>query len=240
MKNSTSTSPDLGRRLLSEILWELSLLGHKTLDLFRMMLKPGGWFRRLPHVRILLVLSMVILIFNNDISFSIHLGETDAPTSAVKQTPTTANAGFFSAPVRQLEKAFSSSAFAKTALTHMDSQTGSALIKRFRSVAEAEQDKLGIDAGVLLATAVAAGVVTTPNQVEDQTFVTNYFGSALKGNYPTAWSSWRAMSLATLAAVSDIDEPTRDDFVRAAAVQFKNNSQAAQDRIYEALRFYQL
>ena len=239
MKNSTTTTTDLGSRLLSAIVWELSLLGHKTLDLVRMILKPGSRFRSLPHVRILLVLSMVILIFNNDISFSLHLGEPETATATSENIPAAAKAGFFTEPASMLGKVFSSSAFAKTELTLMDSQTGAALIKRFQTAANAEQQKFGIDAGVLLATAIAAGVVETPNQVNDKNFTTNYFGTALTGTYPSAWSSWRAMSLATIASAANIDQPTRDDYVRAAAAQFENDD-AAQKRIYEALRFYQL
>ena len=181
---------------------------------------------------------MVILIFHDDVSFSLHLGEPNSVTSTASQVPIAANAGFFSEPASLLGNVFTSSAFAKTELTIMDTQTGAALIERFQSVANAEHTKFGIDAGVLLATAIAAGVVESPSQVNDTNFTTNYFGTALQGTYPTAWSSWRAMSLATLAS-TDIEQPTRDDFVRAAAAQFEDQ-EAAQKRIYEALRFYQL
>ena len=239
MKNSATTSTDLGSRLLGAFVWELSLLGHKTLDLVKVILRPGGWFRSLPHVRILLVLSMIALIFNDEVSFRVSLGGDAQATATPAQIQSPAiNAGFFNGPSGLISGLFTSSAFAKTDLTVMDSKTGLALIDRFDAAAHAEQEKLGIDAGVLLAAAIAAGAVETPEQVEDILFTTNFFGSALEGSYPSAWSSWRAMSLAILAS-TNVDEPSRDDFVFAAAAQFSDKD-AAQARIYEALRFYAL
>ncbi|MFK8055692.1 MAG: hypothetical protein AB8F78_06190 [Saprospiraceae bacterium] len=241
MKNSTTaaTTTLTGGRLLGGLVWELSLLGHKTIDIVRLILTPGGWFRSLPHVRILLVLGMVALISNEDISFSLRLGDSDAALTSTQTVSTAANAGFFSDRASLLGSMFSSSAFAKTSLTHMDSRTGVALIDRFKSTAAKEQESLGVDAGVLLAAAIAAAVVETPDQVDNLAFTTNYFGSALEGTYPTAWASWRAMSLAVAASTAELSQPTRDDFVRAASNEFAD-SEAAQKRIYEALRFYQL
>jgi len=238
MKNATTPTDAIGSRLLSAILWELSLLGHKSIDLVKTLLRPGGWFRRLPHVRILLVLSMVILILNEDISFSLRLGEP-APASTTSATqPQAASAGLLHTPVNFVSNLFSSPAFAKTTLTLMDSKTGIALINRFEATALAEQEKFGVDAGVLLATAIASGVVDSPEQVMDKKFATNYFGEALTDTYPTAWSSWRAMSLTILASIQT-ERPTRDDFVQAAATHYPDSDQT-KERIYEALRFYQL
>jgi len=238
MKNASPTQAALVNKLLNAILWELSLLGHKSIDLLRALLEPGSWFRSLPHVRILIVLSMLILIFDEDVSFSLQFGETNSALAAttkqpkaIKAGPSSSTAGFFSSLA-------SSSTFVKTDLTITNSETGNAIISRFESTARAEQEKLGVDAGVLLATAIASGVVDSPEQVSDKNFVTNYFGEALNGSYPTAWSSWRAMSL-TLAASVNTDRPTRDEFVRAAAAQYPNKT-LTQKRIYEALRFYQL
>jgi len=239
MKNSNATSAVFSNRLLSNILWEMSLLGHKTLDLVRLLLKPGGWFRGLPHVRILLVLSMLVLIFNDNVSYSFTIGEgTNALVNPSKQPSTAMNAGFFSDSESLFERVFGSAAFAKTSLTVMDTETGLAIIDRFQATATTEQEKLGVDAGVLLATAIASGAVETASQVTDTKLVTNFFGPALNGSYPNAWSSWRAMSLSMLATVNT-KRPSRDDFVRAAAQQF-TDSTAASARIYEALRFYQL
>ncbi len=246
MKNSATNQTSFTDRLLSAILWELSLLGHKTLDLVKVLVRPGGWFRSLPHVRILMVLSMLVLIFHDDVSFSVGFGDGTRTESGSAIDPSAANAGFFSTPQALLTSVFATSnnssshtsAFAKTDLTVMDSQTGTALIERFDATARAEQAKLGVDAGVLLATAIAAGVVQSPEQVADLEFTTNYFGEALKGSYPTAWSSWRAMSLA-IVATTESSDPTRDDQVHAAAAQFSDLA-TAKARIYEALRYYEL
>ncbi len=245
MKNSATDTTSIGDRLLSAALWELSLLGHKTIDVVKMLLQPGSRFRSLPHVRILLVLSMLVLIFDQDVSFSIGFGDKTELTAGEHDT-TPANAGVFSsAPLSVFSSIFSlgthassTTAFAKTDLTVMDSQTGTALINRFKATAIGEQTKLGVDAGVLLATAIAAGAVQTPEQVANTTFTTNYFGEALDGSYPSAWASWRAMCLSIMAVVEE-NQPTRDEFVLAAASQFPDVN-AAKARIYEALRFYQL
>ena len=259
MKNTATNTTPLGDRLLSGALWELSLLGHKTFDVVKLLLQPGGWFRSLPHVRILLVLSMLVLIFDEDVSFSIGLGDSFKTEIDGAVEPNAANAGFFDVPKTMFSSVFTSSAisvsdasapravrgsaaaggtFVKTDLTVMDWQTASALIRRFQSTAADEQAKFGINAGVLLATAIAAGVVQSPEQVANTEFTTNYFGEALHGSYPSAWSSWRAMSLAIVATI-DRTEPTIDDFVLAAAKQFDDVA-SAKARIYEALRYYQL
>lgn len=239
MKYSNATSAVFTSRLLGVILWEMSLLGHKTLDLVRLLLKPGGWFRSLPHVRILLVLSMLILIFNDNVSYSFTIGDhSQTLASTSQQSNDAVNAGFFNGTADLVGSLFHASAFAKTSLTLMDSETGLAIIDRFQATALLEEEKLGIDAGVLLATAIAAGAVQTEAEVKDTKLVTNFFGPALKGSYPNAWSSWRAMSLSVLASVT-AKRPSRDDFVSAAALQFED-TEAATARIYEALRFYQL
>jgi len=183
---------------------------------------------------------MLILIADDDVSFSFSLGGSDTSSAAtLESSAIITNAGFFSKPEGLFEKVFSSAAFAKTELTLMDTETGMALIDRFESTAIAESEKLGIDSGVLLATAIAAGAVETKEQVTNRQFTSNFFGAALVGEYPSAWASWRAMSLAITASLAETSKPTRDDFVLAAATQFPDVD-SAQKRIYEALRFYQL
>ena len=212
MSRAATAHPPAAQRLA----WHLSLLGYRTLDLLGFALATLG---RHPAaaLRSAVVASLLVLLAQPELRLTLHLGSAAAPVAprAATATPAVARAGLLAAAPAAAEAA-------------LDDRRALALIERFEHVAAAEEERFGLDGGVLL----AAAIVASPDASN-----ANAFGPALAGDYPNAWASWRAMSLCVLAAVEG--EGRRADWLAAAARLFPDR-EAAYDRLAYALERYSL
>ena len=200
--------------LPQQLAWHLSLLGYWTLDVCRF---AGGLLHRhrLAELRVASVAALAVVLCQPAATFTIRLAAAPAVEAAVNSESAAApveRAGLFSAPAPAPSAAVDAHALM--------------LIERFDHVAAAEADRFGLDAGVLLAAAIAAS---------SQADATNVFGEALQGSFPTAWTSWRAMSLSLLAAA---DAPaTRAAWVDAAASLYPDRERARTSIAYALDRY---
>ena len=208
MSRAASARPSAAQRLA----WHLSLLGYRTLDLLGFALAT---LARHPAaaLRSAVAASLLVVLAQPEFRLTLHLGGAAAPVATA--TPAVARAGFLAAAPTAAEAA-------------LDDRGALALIERFGHVAAAEEERFGLDGGVLL----AAAIVASPGPGD-----ANAFGPALAGDYPSAWASWRAMSLSVLAEVEG--EGRRADWLAAAARLFPDR-EAARDRLAYALERYSL
>ena len=192
MNTDRTHAPDLADALRTAV-WHLSYLGHRTLDLVRFALAPQSRLRRVPVLRLAICLGLVAALLHEPTTVTVELGLPGTPTTTntTAGTPTAADGKDV---VAQTAHASFAGLFAsaKTPLAEatVSDERALALIERFATVAAAEEERFGLDAGVLLAAAIVASPEAT---------ATNAFGPALDGPYESAWASWRAMSLSARA-----------------------------------------
>ncbi len=174
-------------------------------------------------VKFCLAASMVVVLMQEEISLSIELGGETA--SEVSQPTAIAEASFFSG------------LFSSHTRT-LEDEAALRCIDRFGHVAEAEQERFGIDAGVLLAAAiVAAGPQHAQGQLSAKEH--NAFGAALDGRFASAWESWRAMSLTLVAAAPQAKPSTRAGWITLVAAQYPD-AESRQEQLRYVLERYAL
>ena len=211
---------------IQSLLILLQALGTFTLDALRYVLRPGGVLRRMPLLRVAVVASLVVAIFQSDLHLSITLGGDAATVQTAHESPTeqpakTLLAGFFTtAPNTNVS----------AAPTYSDREA-LAVIERFEQVALAEQERFGIPAEVLL----AAAVVSSGDQLAQRS--NNFFGQALDGPFASPWESWRAMSLSILAEPGARTAATQAHWCAVVGRLYPNAEQVAASIAFAAERY---
>ena len=223
MNNTHHTTPSP----LATALLVVQALGTGVIDAVRFVLHPDSLVRRLPVVRAACVATMLILIAQSDVAFSVQFGG-DAATSAreadlqTSQPSRTLLAGFFAAGEAPARAAGG---------VALDDAAALAVIERFEQVARAEEQRFGIPAEVLLAAAaVASGDAAAQSG-------NNYFSEALDGDFASAWESWRAMSLSVAAEPGAAHASTVDDWVAVTARLYPDAPGVAEAMTYAIARY---
>ena len=224
------------RQIAHVTTWYLSLAGHKTLDVLRSLYANRESVRALPLVRFAIVATLGVVLLQDNLEFSITVGGhgSQEAKEAVTAEPRAVLASAKTYAPQTSEAGLLGALFSSPSDAHLAAhdETALAVIERFGHVAEEEAQRFGLDAGVLLAAAIAnTGTELTGN--------TNCFGAALTGTHESAWASWRAMSLSVAAATAEHKPLRRSEWVSAVA-QLYPDSGAVTERLAFITQRYSL